>query len=70
MPGLRFCDYRGITARYDSDGGCGHPIKQGDHIGYARKGRKSNTRCADCWQVWTAENAEADMLESSGCYPC
>ena len=39
--------FRGIAARFDSDGSCGHPIAQGDAIGYDRTTRR--TQCAACW---------------------
>ena len=64
----RFNDYQGITAKFSSTGTCGHPIATGDDIGWARgnrrRGRKSETQCADCWAKWVDENAEADRLEA------
>lgn len=61
----RFDNYAEITARYDSQGTCGHPIKAGDRIGY---NRKHGTRCAGCWHTWAAENAEARMFEDQQRY--
>ena len=63
----RFDCYRTITARFDSTGACGHPIKRGDKIGWNRRAKKA--RCAECWRKWQAEDAEADYLERSGVYP-
>ncbi len=60
---VRFHDYRTITARFDSQGTCGHAIQKGDQIGYARHGGKSHTSCPDCWAKWSSENAEADRYE-------
>ncbi len=57
----RFDNYREIEARFASTGSCGHEIVKGDRIG--RQPRLKKTQCADCWQRWVAENAEADMLE-------
>lgn len=57
----RFPNYREITARFDSDGSCGHEIKRGDRIGWNRRAKR--TQCAACWSRWCAENAEADYLE-------
>lgn len=57
----RFCNYRELTARFDSTGTCGHEIHKGDRIGWHPKLKK--TQCAACWQRWVAENAEADMQE-------
>ena len=62
MQSARFNDYREITARFDSTGACGHPIRKGDRIGWARRTRE--TRCTACWDTWCAENAEADAIES------
>lgn len=62
----RFCNYCTITARFDSEGSCGHPIVKGDRIGWNKRAKK--TRCATCWRKWVAENAEADYLERSGAY--
>jgi hypothetical protein len=56
----RFDNYRDITARFDSTGNCGHPIKKGDRIGYSKR---HGCKCADCWSKWSAENAEADAME-------
>lgn len=61
---LRFSDHREIDAKFDSIGSCGHEIRKGDRIGYARKGGKSHTSCAACWRKWAAENAECDAIES------
>lgn len=52
----RFDNYREITARFDSVGACGHPIKTGDRIGW---NKRHGCRCADCWEKWSAENAAA-----------
>ena len=60
---LRFNDHREIAARFDSVGSCGHDIKKGDTIGYARRGRDVHTNCPACWSAWVAENQEADMYE-------
>lgn len=57
----RFDNYREITAKFDSTGKCGHPIKKGDRIGYNRNFRPP---CAACWSKWVAENREADAIES------
>ena len=72
---MRFNDFRSIEAKFDSTAtDCGkreiqgHKIRKGDIIGYARSGRTSHTHCAECWQRWTAENQEADMIESGA--PC
>ncbi len=65
--GARFDDYGEIEARFDSLGTCGHEIKRGQRIGYARRTRE--TQCPDCWAKWCAENAEADAIES-GYSPC
>lgn len=64
----RFNDYRSIAAKFSSAGTCGHPIKAGDLIGCARRGRDSFTQCRDCWHRWQAENEEADRLEYSSSY--
>ena len=65
MNGPRFSKYRSITAKFSSVGTCGHEIKTGDCIGYARLGRDGFTQCADCWGSWQAENDEADRLEAA-----
>lgn len=70
MSAPRFHDYREITARFDSTGSCGHPIKQGDRIGYARKHGQSHTSCASCWSKWVSENREADAIESGQMTSC
>ena len=57
----RFDDYMGITARFDSDGSCGHAIRKSDAIGWSRRTRE--TQCADCWRRWSVENTEADAIE-------
>ncbi len=62
MQSARFNDYREITARFDSTGTCGHPIRKGDRIGWAMRFRE--THCTACWDRWCAENAEADAIES------
>ncbi len=56
----RFSNYIEITAKFDSEGACGHPIKRGQVIGY---NRTHGTRCESCWKTWKAENAEAEMYE-------
>jgi hypothetical protein len=56
----RFDNYAEISAKFDSVAKCGHPVKVGDRIGYHRA---HGVRCADCWRVWCAENAEAAMME-------
>jgi len=58
----RFPYYRGILARCDSVGSCGHDIRKGERIGWNPRVRK--TQCAACWRVWVAENAEADAIEA------
>lgn len=63
MP-IRFDDHREITAKFDSTASCGHAIKTGDRIGYGRKHGQSSTQCPDCWGKWSAENREADAIES------
>ena len=62
----RFCNYREISAPFDTTGTCGHPIKKGDRIGWNR--RASKLQCAACWHKWVAENLEADYLERCGAY--
>ena len=64
----RFDDYIGITARFDSDGSCGHAIRKGDAIGWTRRTRE--TQCADCWRRWSVENAEADAIERGYMQSC
>ena len=61
----RFNAYRSLAAKFAGTGTCGHPIKAGDVIGYARQGRESFTRCPDCWSAWQSENADADRYEAS-----
>ena len=39
---------------------CGHAVKKGDQIGYARK----HVQCAECWRKWVSENAYCDILEA------
>jgi len=56
----RFDNYREISAKFDSIGKCGHPIKKGDTIGY---NKRHGCRCSDCWSRWVSENQEADMIE-------
>ena len=56
--GGRFRDFREITARFDSQGACGHAIKQGEVIGYSKR---HGCRCAGCWEKWKGENAAADQ---------
>lgn len=63
MTTLRFSDYREIMARFDSVGSCGHKIKAGDRIGWAKRGGQSRTECADCWGRWCRENQAADFDE-------
>jgi len=63
----RYSDYAEITARFHSRGTCGHEIRKGDTIGYARKGKF--TQCTECWSAWVAENREADAIEA-GYMPC
>ena len=57
----RFSNYREITAKFDSTGKCGHPIKKGDRIGY---NKNHGCHCSSCWSKWVAENREADAIES------
>lgn len=57
----RFDNYRTITARFASTGKCGHPIKQGDTIGY---NKQHGCQCAACWERWSAENAAAAADEA------
>ena len=60
-----FRDYREIVARHATaatETACGHAIAEGDRIGYAPLRHKA-LQCADCWRRWSAENAEAAMLE-------
>lgn len=54
--------YRSLVARFNSTGHCGHPITQGEAIGY--NGRLRRTVCASCWASWQAENAEAAEYEA------
>ncbi len=57
----RFDDYREITAKFDSKStDCGSKvggpdIKNGDAIGYCRRGGTSHSLCADCWRAWVSE---------------
>lgn len=69
MPTIRFNDCREITAKFNSTGTCGHAITAGDRIGYGRKHGQTNTHCQACWSKWTAENREAEAIES-GYGPC
>ncbi len=57
----RFRDFVEIAARFNSTGKCGHEIKRGDAIGYSHRFR--HAVCTKCWTRWTAENAEAALLE-------
>ena len=66
---FRFNDYREIQAKFNSTGTCGHTIRKGDTIGWARKRRVSETQCTDCWVKWVDENREADAIEA-GYMPC
>lgn len=63
----RFENYRQITAKFDSTGKCGHPIKKGDVIGY---NRNHGCHCSSCWSKWVAENREADAIESGYMNSC
>jgi hypothetical protein len=63
----RFDNYRAITAKFDSTGACGHPIKKGDPIGWHRN---HGAQCPACWTRWSAENAEADALEQPHLNSC
>ena len=56
----RFDNYREITAKFNSTGKCGHPIKKGDRIGW---NKSHGCRCSSCWSSWVSENREADMVE-------
>ncbi len=56
-----FQNYRDITAKFASEGSCGHAMSKGDVIGWNRVTKK--TQCADCWRAWCVENAEADLCE-------
>ena len=58
----RFDNYRQLTARFDSVGACGHPIRKGDLIGYSP--RAKTCRCAACWSRWCDENAAAAADEA------
>ena len=57
----RFDNYREITAKFDSTGKCGHPIKKGDTIGW---NKRHGCYCSACWSKWVAENREADAIEA------
>jgi hypothetical protein len=57
----RFNNYTTISARFDSVGSCGHPIKADDRIGYNAGAKK--TQCPDCWGRWQGENQEAQQYE-------
>lgn len=70
MSSPRFNDYREITAKFDSQGSCGHPIKKGERIGYARKHGTSHTSCPTCWDKWVAENRYADAVEAGYMNSC
>ena len=61
MSKARYDDHVEISARFDSTGTCGHQIKKGDRIGWARQFRE--TRCAVCWESWAGENQAADFDE-------
>ncbi len=65
---MRFDDFHDLEARRDSVG-CinndAHRINAGDLIGWSRRHRSAC--CADCWQRWSVENADAAMQES-GCW--
>ena len=52
---LRYNDYRELTAKFDSQGKCGHSVKKGDVIGiaYTRYPKESHVQCAECWRKWT-----------------
>lgn len=50
-----------ITARFDSQGACGHAIRAGDRIGYSKR---HGCRCAGCWEKWKGENAAAAQDEA------
>lgn len=67
----QFRDYREIKARFDSIGTCGHSIKAGDSIGYARgRGRwdQPETQCAQCWAAWRASVASDNFdAQQMGC---
>lgn len=56
----RFDNHREITAKFDSTGACGHPIKKGDRIGW---NRRQGAHCSGCWARWVAENREAEAVE-------
>ena len=65
MPSPRYDRLHEITARFNSQNCINgqHQIRQGDKIGYARRGRQSFVCCTDCWRQWEAENAAADFDE-------
>jgi len=66
----RFNDFRDLSARFDSTGcinGADHKITKGDDIGYMPRTRRRPAQvcCSECWQSWSVENQEADMVEES-----
>ncbi len=64
----RFDNYREIMARRDGPADCheGHNVKAGESIGW--NGGLRKVYCAACWQVWKAENAEAQAYEDRYSY--
>ena len=65
MRGNCYSNYIEINAKFDSTGKCGHQIRKGDRIGY---NRQYGAQCADCWNRWASENAEADLYERQNSY--
>ena len=61
-----FYNYRGIQARFNSIGSCGHEIKVSDSIGY-HPGLKKAV-CTSCWLKWCEENREAAQWEADYSY--
>jgi hypothetical protein len=69
----RFNEFCSLKAKFASAGSCGHPIKEGDTIGYAKsRGRMrfytTETCCESCWTSWRMDNYEAASLEAYSGY--
>ena len=66
---MKFNDYRTIAAKFDSTANCGHQVRKGDQIGYAKpRYGEAKVKCAECWRKWQVEVAQdaGDMM--AGCY--
>jgi hypothetical protein len=63
MYGKRYAgDPRWITARFDSQGACGHAIKRGDRIFFYPNGKKA--LCQNCGEPAHAEFVAAAQDEA------